>query len=145
MMKKLLLAVFVALCLKGAVAQDIKYCSKEGVAIKGYDPVAYFLQHEAMEGKDIFSVEWSGSTWKFISQVNLDSFKMAPQKYAPQYGGYCAYGMSQNHKAPTDPMAWTIVDGKLYLNYSPKVKQLWVTDTTAKIKAANQNWPALNQ
>jgi len=144
-MKLLLLSIFVTLYTSGAVAQNTQYCSKEGVAIKGYDPVAYFIQHEALEGKDNFSTEWSGSTWKFISQANLDSFKVAPQKYAPQYGGYCAYGLSENHKSPSDPMAWTIVGQKLYLNYNPKVKQMWQKDTIARIKTADQNWPAVNQ
>lgn len=126
-------------------AQDIKYCSKEGTAIKGFDPVAYFIQNEALEGSDSFSTEWSGSKWKFISQANLDSFKLSPLKYSPQYGGFCAYGLSENHKSPTDPRAWTIVDNKLYLNYNPKVKEMWIKDSAGKIKAANGYWPALNQ
>ncbi|WP_462254469.1 YHS domain-containing (seleno)protein [Ferruginibacter sp.] len=144
-MKLLLISLFAFLFTTGIYAQQTKYCSKEGIAIKGYDPVAYFLQHEALEGNENFSTAWSGSKWKFISQANLDSFKLAPQKYAPQYGGYCAYGLSENHKAPTDPQAWTIVDNKLYLNYNPKVKEMWLKDTTAKIKAADNNWPVLNQ
>jgi hypothetical protein len=95
--------------------------------------------------KDSYSIDWSGSKWKFISKANLDSFKLAPQKYAPQYGGYCAYGQSENHKSPTDPKVWTIVDNKLYLNYNPKVKEMWLKGTSSKIKAADNNWPALNQ
>lgn len=143
---KLLLSSLVLILFTTAIyAQHTKYCSKEGIAIKGYDPVAYFLQNEALAGSDSFSTDWSGSKWKFISRANLDSFKLAPQKYTPQYGGFCAYGLSENHKSPTDPKAWTIVNNKLYLNYNPKVKEMWLKDTAAKIKTADAYWPALNQ
>ena len=144
-MKLLLSSLLAILFAASATAQHIKYYSKEGTAIKGYDVVAYFLQQDATEGSDHFSLDWSGSKWKFISQANLDSFKQDPLKYAPQYGGYCAYGLSENHKSPTDPKAWTIVNNKLYLNYNPKVKEMWLRDTTGKIKAADGYWPALNQ
>jgi YHS domain-containing protein len=126
-------------------AQEVKYFNNKGTAINGYDPVAYFLQNKAVPGNDSYSTEWSGSKWKFISQANLDSFKIAPERYAPQYGGYCAYGCSENHKSPTDPNAFTIVGGKLYLNYSLKVKEFWLKDTSGKIKAADGYWPALNK
>lgn len=126
-------------------AQDVKYYTAKGAAINGYDPVAYFLQNKAVAGTDSYSTDWSGSKWKFISKANLDSFKIAPEKYAPQYGGYCAYGCSENHKAPTDPNAFTIVGNKLYLNYSLKVKEFWLKDTVSKIKAADGYWPALNK
>lgn len=126
-------------------AQIVKFNATDGIAIKGYDPVAYFFQNKAVQGSDSYSFDWSGSKWKFISQANLDSFKIAPEKYAPQYGGYCAYGCSENHKAPTDPNAFTIVGNKLYLNYSLKVKEFWLKDTVGKIKAADAYWPALNK
>jgi YHS domain-containing protein len=126
-----------------AEAQSVSYCSKDGNAIKGYDPVAYFLDGKAIQGDESFSYEWSGSRWLFTTQAHLDSFKLAPRKYAPQYGGYCAYGVSENHKSPTDPQAWTIIDNKLYLNYSPKVKNLWLKDTTGRIQQANNYWPSL--
>jgi YHS domain-containing protein len=126
-------------------AQSIHFSGKNGIAINGYDPVAYFLQQKAVEGKDTYRTEWSGSTWKFLSQSNLDSFKLAPAKYAPQYGGFCAYGTSENHLSPTDPKAFTIVQGKLYLNYNQDVKQLWIKDTTSRIIAADGYWPALNK
>lgn len=144
-MKLLLIGLLTLVFATGTYAQETQYCSKEGTAIKGYDAVAYFLQQDAIEGSALFTLNWSGSKWKFISQANLDSFKMAPQKYAPQYGGYCAFGLSENHKSPTDPKAWTIVNNKLYLNYNPKVKEIWLKDTSGKIKAADSNWPALNQ
>lgn len=126
-----------------AEAQNVSYCNRDGKAIKGYDPVAYFLDAKAIQGDESFSYEWSGSRWLFTTQAHLDSFKLAPLKYAPQYGGYCAYGVSENHKSPTDPQAWTIIDNKLYLNYSPKVKNLWLKDTTGRIQQANSYWPSL--
>jgi hypothetical protein len=125
-------------------AQKNGYYSNSGAAIGGYDPVAYFMKHEAMLGSDHFTTEWSGSKWKFINQANLNLFKAAPTKYAPQYGGYCAYGCSENHKAPTDPTAWTIINDKLYLNYNAQVKTMWISDTTNRIKAANAYWSSLN-
>jgi YHS domain-containing protein len=126
-------------------AQNVKFNSTEGVAIKGYDVVAYFTQQQAVAGNDAFTTEWSGSKWQFASKANLDSFVLAPQKYAPQYGGYCAYGCSDNHLSPTDPNAWTIIDNKLYLNYNLKVKSFWIKDTTNLIKKADGLWPALNK
>jgi hypothetical protein len=142
-MKIITIALIAIRLSTAAIAQDIEYYSPAGTAIKGYDPVAYFVQNKAVMGSDKYTVEWSGSLWKFISQSDLDSFKLAPEKYAPQYGGYCAYGASENHKAPTDPNAWTIVNNKLYLNYDSKVKEYWIKDTTARIKTADNLWPEL--
>ncbi|MEO5889891.1 MAG: YHS domain-containing (seleno)protein [Ferruginibacter sp.] len=144
-MKTFSLSLFAILLSAICFAQKNTYNSTKGIAIKGYDPVAYFLQNKAIEGSDQFVTEWSGSKWKFSTQANLDSFKLAPQKYAPQYGGYCAYGCSENHKAPTDPTAWTIVNNKLYLNYNSNVKSDWIKDTTNRIRIADKNWPVLNQ
>lgn len=144
-MKKISISLLVLLISAASYAQDVKYYDTKGIAINGYDPVAYFTQNMAVAGTDSYSTDWSGNKWKFISQANLDSFKIAPEKYAPQYGGYCAYGCSENHKAPTDPNAFTIVGNKLYLNYSLKVKQLWLKDTAGKIKAADGYWPAQNK
>jgi hypothetical protein len=77
--------------------------------------------------------------------ANKQLFVSDPEKFAPQYGGYCAYGASEKHLSPTDPQAWTIVEGKLYLNYSPKVKSMWVKDSLNRIVQANHYWPALNK
>jgi YHS domain-containing protein len=144
-MKTLQIGLFAFLFSVNIFAQTIAYNSTNGTAIKGYDAVAYFSEQKATEGKIEFAYEWSGSKWLFSSQANLDAFKADPHKYAPQYGGFCAYGVSENHKSPTDPNAWTIVDGKLYLNYSLKVKELWSKDIPARILKANQLWPSLNQ
>ena len=139
-MKKIVLICMAFLITTGLYAQQNIYSSTNGIAIKGYDPVAYFLQSKAMEGKEEFTYEWSGSKWKFVSEANLNSFKAAPEKYAPQFGGFCAYGCSENHKSPTDPNAWTIVNNKLYLNYNLKVKEMWIKDTASRIPAAVAYW-----
>lgn len=134
--------LFALLALPGA-AQSV--FQTNGVAIRGYDPVAYFLDNKPVEGLPEFTTNWRGVTWQFKSQANLDLFKGNPEKYAPQFGGYCAYGVSDNHKSPTDPSAFTVVDEKLYLNYSPKVKQLWLKDQERHIRQAETNWPALEK
>ncbi len=143
---KLFVLFILSVCIAAtSAAQEPGYYNTNGIAIKGYDAVAYFLQQQAVAGNDNYVVDWSGSKWKFVSQANMDSFKLAPQKYAPQYGGYCAYGCSENHKSPTDPNAFTIVGDKLYLNYNMKVKTLWLKDTATRINAADAFWPALNK
>jgi len=124
-------------------AQQSEVFIKDGNAIRGYDPVAYFKEGKPVKGNEQFNFNWNDANWVFSSKQNLDSFKLAPGKYAPQYGGYCAYGVSEDHKAPTDPEAWTIVDGKLYLNYNPKVKEYWGKDRAKRIDDANRNWPLL--
>ncbi|NOT94079.1 YHS domain-containing (seleno)protein [Ferruginibacter sp.] len=139
-MKVLSIGIIALIITITSTAQIVKFNSVNGIAIKGYDPVAYFLQHTAVEGSHGFTADWSGSKWKFISQANLDSFKISPEKYAPQFGGYCAYGCSEGHKSPTDPNAWTVTGNKLYLNYNLKVKELWIKDTANRIKAANEYW-----
>lgn len=109
-------------------------------AIRGFDPVAYFTESKPVKGKADLTYIWQDVTWSFANQANLDAFKVNPETYAPQYGGYCAYGLSEGHKAPTDPDAFTIVDDKLYLNYNPKVKTIWSKDRDARIKTADGNW-----
>ena len=145
-MKKFqLIALIVSITIGTLQAQSVKFNSTDGIAIKGYDAVAYFMLQKAMPGDKTYTYNWSGSHWQFSSQANLDSFKLSPEKYAPQYGGFCAYGCSANHLSPTEPNAWTIVDNKLYLNYNMKVKDMWLKDTTNLIKKADSLWPSLNK
>lgn len=136
---------FFLLISSGVFAQEKAIFIKNGIAINGYDAVAYFTESKPVEGKNDFSFDWNEAKWLFSSQANLDVFKANPTKYAPQYGGFCAYGVSENHKSPTDPNAWTIVDDKLYLNYSKKVKELWSKDIPTRIQKANELWPSLNK
>lgn len=114
-----------------------------GVAIKGYDPVAYFTAAKPVAGDKAFATEWQGATWRFASAENLALFKAEPAKYAPQFGGYCAWAVSQGYTAGIDPDAWKIVDGKLYLNYSLDVQKKWEKDVPGFIAAGNTNWPKL--
>lgn len=108
-----------------------------GIAIRGYDTVAYFTQSKPVKGKDDYSTEWSDATWKFSSQEHLDLFVADPEAYAPQYGGYCAYGVAQESLVKIEPEQWTILDGKLYLNYNEKLNNKWKKDTAGYIKTAD--------
>ncbi len=109
-----------------------------GIAIRGYDTVAYFTQSKPVEGTDQYATEWSGATWKFSSQENLDLFLADPEKYAPQYGGYCAYGVAQGNLVKIEPEQWTILDDKLYLNYNAKLNKAWKKDTSGYINTADK-------
>lgn len=143
-MKKLL-CIFSLLAISFTLvhAQKSAVFITDNVAIKGYDAVAYFNQEKPVKGSDKFSYKWGNAAWLFSSQQNLDSFKTNPEKFAPQFGGYCAYGMADGHKAPTDPFAWAIVNNKLYLNYSKDVQKLWKEKQDANIQSAEKNWPVL--
>lgn len=99
-----------------------------GIAIRGYDPVAYFTEGKPVEGVSEYATEWMGATWLFASPEHLNNFLEQPQSYAPQYGGYCAYGVSQSYLVKVDPEQWTIVDDKLYLNYDEAVQKKWQKD-----------------
>ena len=112
-------------------------------AIRGYDAVAYFTVGKPTQGSDQFTASWQGATFKFASAANLELFKVDPAAYAPQYGGYCAFAVAKGATAGTVPDAWTIVEGKLYLNYSLAVQQRWRKDVPGHIKAADRNWPAV--
>jgi YHS domain-containing protein len=118
---------------------------RSGVAIKGYDAVAYFTQNQPVKGSSAFTHAYMGATWWFASAADRDEFARAPEKYVPQYGGYCAYGVSQGHTAPIDPEAWTIIDGRLFLNYSKGVKKTWSEAIPKHIEEANRNWPGLHK
>ena len=114
-----------------------------GVAIKGYDPVAYFTASQPTKGNSDFSYDWNGAEWRFASAANRDLFKADPVKYAPQYGGYCAWAVSRGYTAGIDPDAWKIVNNRLYLNYSLKIQAQWSEDISGNIAKAEENWPKL--
>jgi len=140
-MKKIVLSVAVALFTMYSHAQKSEVFASKGYAVNGYDVVGYFTQGKPVEGKKTFLYQWHNAYWLFSTKQNLDSFSHSPEKYAPQFGGYCAYGVSEGHKATTEPDAWTIVDGKLYLNYNKDVQQLWKKDIPGRIIKAEENWP----
>jgi YHS domain-containing protein len=112
-------------------------------AVGGYDPVAYFNQGKPVEGKKDITFSWKGVTWRFASEANRDAFKAKPEAYAPQYGGYCAWAVSQGYTAKGDPKHWKIVDGRLYLNYDARVQRDWEKDIPGHIVKADKNWPAV--
>jgi YHS domain-containing protein len=118
---------------------------KEGVALRGYDPVAYFTQGQPVKGQPQFQAQYQGAVFHFASQASRDAFVAAPEKYAPQYGGYCAFGMASGYKAATDPAAFTIIGGKLYLNYNRDVQKMWSADVTGFVSKADQNWPTASE
>ena len=140
-MKKIVLSVAVALFTMYSHAQKSEVFTSKGYAVNGYDVVGYFTQGKPVEGKKTFLYQWHNAYWLFSTKQNLDSFSHSPEKYTPQFGGYCAYGVSEGHKASTEPDAWTIVDGKLYLNYNKDVQQLWKKDIPGRIIKAEENWP----
>lgn len=108
-----------------------------GIAIRGYDTVAYFTQGKPVEGNDKFTTQWSDATWKFSSQEHLDLFSAEPEKYAPQYGGYCAYGVANESLVKIEPEQWSIVDDKLYLNYNAKLNREWKKDIAGYVAKAD--------
>jgi len=128
-----------------ALAQKPAVFSDRDGAIRGHDPVAYFDQKGPVKGAKQFSHLWHGATWYFASAENRDKFAAEPERYAPRYGGYCAYAVAQGSTADIDPAAWSIVDGRLYLNYSLGVRGRWSKDIPGYIRRADTNWPAVLQ
>jgi YHS domain-containing protein len=114
-----------------------------GIAIKGYDPVAYFEQGGPQKGKSKFTVVHQKARWRFASAENKAKFEANPAKYLPAYGGYCAYGVSQGYLVKIDPNAWSIRDGQLYLNYDKSVQRQWEKRPERYIAKANTRWPKL--
>jgi len=117
--------------------------AKDGLAIKGYDPVAYVTEGAAARGKPEFTHAWMGATYRFASAENRDRFAADPERYAPRFGGYCSWAVSRGYTADIDPEAWTIQDGRLYLNYSRSVREKWLEDVAGNITKGNENWPKL--
>lgn len=114
-----------------------------GIAIRGFDTVAYFTLGKPLKGSSDFTVEWSGATWQFASQEHADLFEADPQAYAPQYGGYCAYGVAQDYLVKIEGDQWKIEEGKLYLNYDKKIQKTWVKDIPGYISSADSKFDSL--
>lgn len=145
LVRMLFVAIFaVGLAGGSAVAAEPKkplvYQTEDHVAIKGYDPVAYFVDGAPTKGDPAFTSAYEGATWQFANAANRDLFAADPAKYAPAYGGWCAYGMAQGGKVPIDPAAWSIVDGTLYLNVNKKIQGWWEADIPGFIEKADVNW-----
>lgn len=127
--------------LSNAVAGE--FFERNGVAIDGFDAVAYFTEAKAVKGDKSFSTKYKESVFHFATAKNRDAFVAEPEKYAPQYNGYCAYGVSQGAKAKIEGKNFTVREGKLYLNYNDSVQATWLKDTAGYISTANEKWPEL--
>lgn len=112
----------------------------EGLAIRGFDAVAYYTVDSAVKGQPKYEFAWNGAKWLFSSAENLEKFRQNPAAYAPQFGGYCSYAVSHGYTADGDPEQWKIVDGKLYLNYNQKAKEAWEKEQEKFIKDGERNW-----
>ncbi len=126
-----------------ALAAAPRWYAEGGVAIDGSDSVAYFDGKGPVAGSPSIKLDWGGTTWHFATSENRDKFKADPSRWAPQYGGYCAYAVSKNYTAPTSPDAWSIHEGRLYLNYNRTVRGLWSRDIPGNIQKGDANWPAV--
>jgi hypothetical protein len=113
------------------------------VAIHGYDPVAYLVDGGPRKGRPDLAVEHAGARWLFASEENRRRFEADPARYIPAYGGYCAYGVAHGYLVKIDPEAWSVVDGRVYLNYDKPVRESWLKDVPGFVAAANTNWPKL--
>lgn len=117
--------------------------AKSPLALTGYDPVSYFQNNRPSKGKAEFTAQHNGLTYQFANAKNRDAFVSNPARFAPQYDGYCAYGVSRGYKVGIDPLAYKVVQGKLYVNYSRSVQRTWSRDIPGYIAKAEKNWPTL--
>jgi len=140
---KIAATAVVVLASQSLFAADEINVTENDVAISGYDAVAYFTDSEPTKGKAKFTATHEGAIYQFASKGNRDLFKADPEKYAPQYGGFCAFGVTKNRKFAADPEAWRVVDGKLYLNLNKNVQKIWLEDVPGNIEQAEEIWPEI--
>ncbi len=143
LMTGLMVAPFAVALTRPALAASAPVYNENGIAWDGHDPVAYFSIGAPVPGKDAFSTTYKGTRVLFSSAQTRDMFVADPEKYAPQFGGYCAYAASKGYLAPTVPEAWTVFDDKLYLNFSLRARDLWLRDVPGNIAKGNANWPGI--
>lgn len=136
----LYLVAFLLACTKSNGLDPVNK-SAVGLGLKGYDAVAYFTENRAVSGNEQYQHTWNGARWYFASAENRDRFAQDPERYAPQYGGYCAFAVSHGYTADGDPNVWKIVAEKLYLNYNREARQMWEEDIPGNISKGNENWP----
>lgn len=133
-----------ALAPSALAAEQVIYV-QGGLALGGYDPVSYHQDGQPTRGKPEFETEWMNASWRFSSAENLAAFTADPERYAPAYGGYCAFAVSKGSLQPGDPKIWRIVDDRLYLNLSPSTQAKWEADIPGSVASADQNWPQLTE
>ena len=141
--RSMLLAMTAILTPSLALAEAINTAG--GAAIQGYDPVAYFTRGQPTRGNPAINTGWNGAEWRFASEANRAAFLAAPERYAPQFGGFCAYAVSEGYTATIDPRAWRIEGGRLYLNYSARIQRTWEQDIPGRVSRANGHWERLGQ
>jgi hypothetical protein len=139
--KKRILSVLILLVSGSVYAENVINKDSRGIALKGYDVVAYFSQGKAMEGSPDYEHQWKNATWRFSNAENRDLFAANPEKYTPQFGGYCAYGVTKGYLAPIDPKAWKVVKDKLYLNYNLETQKEWEKNQADNISTGIKLWP----
>ena len=142
-MKNVLLTALAIVFVSTTSAKTLLNVDKSGVGIKGYDPVAYFTDNKAIKGSAQFQSDSSGVTYHFASAQNKTAFDANPAKYEPQFGGFCAWAVSQGYTAPIDPKAFQVVNGRLLLQYSLSVRKQFSQDTEGNLRKADANWPAI--
>jgi hypothetical protein len=128
-----------------AAAADRVNADRQGLALKGYDVVAYFVEGRAVTGDARFEHALDGVRYRFATAANRDRFVREPQRFLPQYGGFCAWAVSRGYTADTDPLAWRIVDGRLFLNYDRSVQRRWEADVPGNVAKGDANWPGLRR
>ena len=140
--RRFILPLLLALTAAPVVAGSFVYGAKQGVAIGGYDPVTYFTLGKPQKGSARITFDWSGTTWRFASKEDRALFQAMPEHYAPEYGGYCAYAMTDGNLVAGDPKQWHVEAGKLYLNNNWFAKKLWMRDVPAHVHSGDEHWPA---
>ena len=141
--KKLTVASLLTLSSVAYAAEIDMNADVNDLAIKGYDPVSYFSGGQPIAGNVKYTATYKGAIYHFSNEENRDKFKTTPATYAPQYGGFCAFGVAMGKKFDTDPLAWKIVDNKLYLNLNKKVQKKWLTDVPGYLSQSNENWSSI--
>ena len=152
MLRRLMLTAPIALGVLGlplgaAHAKDapIYTGTFSSLAVGGHDPEAYFTEGRPVKGERQISPRHLGAEWRSASAANRDAVAAAPDKYAPQYGGFCAYAVASGYKAKIEPDAFTIVEGKLYLNYDQSIQRRWRRDIPGYIRKGDRNWPEVSK
>lgn len=149
-MKKLILflilvsGIFIVNCAKADNFKQVS-TSAENIAIKGYDTVAYFADKGAVKGDPKFEFLWNGAKWLFSNKENMEKFQKNPEVYAPQFGGYCSYSISQGKIVDSEPEVWKVVDDKLYLFNNQQAEEKWETEQKKLIEDGKQNWERFNK
>ena len=141
-MKNFILAVLLALMVSSIANADGPVSSKEGLAIQGYDVVAYFTESKPVEGSSQFTSEWNGAVWQFSSDENLEQFKNNPEKYAPLFGGFCTLTVAHGALIPGNPQAWTIKNERLALFFHQPARETWLMNPDPLLQRATTNWNA---